>query len=294
MSIVDLITLTLKISILLTLFGFALQVSVHDVTSLFHHPARLLRAIFAMNVVMPVLAVLLALQLNLRPEIEFIIVAFALSPMPPFLPRTQVKAGGDTAHVAGLLTASSLCAVVVIPVAMLLIEALLSRPPVVPVGRVAVVVLTSVLGPLLTGLAMHHLVPQLAVRLVKPVTALGMLLLAASGLAIAAGSFRAMISMTGDGTVVAIAAMVATGLVVGTILGGPKADDRTVLALATAARHPGVALAVTSANFADQKTLLNATLLYLIVSVLMTTPFALWRGRRHAAEKPTPLTRKAA
>lgn len=283
MSITDLIALTVKISILLTVFSFALQVSMHDVTSLFRHPARLLRAIFAMNVVMPVLAMLLALQFDLRPEIEFIIVAFALSPMPPFMPGTQVKAGGDTAHVAGLLTASSLCAIVVIPIALLLIGAVLSRPSVVPVERVAVVVLISVLAPLLAGLALHHLAPQLAARLVKPVTAIAMLLLAASGLAIAAGSFDAMMSMTGDGTLVAIAAMVAIGLVVGYLLGGPSSDDRTILALATAARHPGVALAVAGANFADQKALLTATLLYLIVSVLLTTPFALWRGHRHQA-----------
>jgi BASS family bile acid:Na+ symporter len=280
MSVTDLIALILKISILLTVFGFALQVSILDVTSMFRHPPRLLRAIVAMNVVMPVLAVLLALQLNLRPEIEFIFVAFALSPMPPFMPRTQVKAGGDTAHVAGLLTASSLCAVVVIPLALLLIDGVLSRPSIVPVGRVAVVLLMSVLAPLSAGLALHHLAPQLAARLAKPVTAIAMLLLGASGLAIAAGSFGAMVSMTGDGTLFAMAAMVAVGLLVGTLLGGPNADDRTVLALATAARHPGVALALAGANFADQKAVFTATLLYLIVSLLLTTPFALWRGHR--------------
>jgi BASS family bile acid:Na+ symporter len=92
-----------------------------------------------------------------------------------------------------------------------------------------------------------------------------------------------MTAMIGDRTVLAILEVVALGLLVGFLIGGPGADDRTVLALATAARHPGVALAVASTHFADQKLLLTATLLYLIVSVLVTTPFALWRGHRHEA-----------
>ncbi len=40
--------------------------------------------------------------------------------------------------------------------------------------------------------------------------------------------------------------------------GGPTPDDRTALALATASRHPGVALAIAGANVADQKPILGS------------------------------------
>ena len=64
-------------------------------------------------------------------------------------------------------------------------------------------------------------------------------------------------------------------------LGGPDDEDRSVLALASAARHPGVAMAVASANFPDQKLAPAAILLYLLLSAILTIPYVMWR-RRHA------------
>jgi BASS family bile acid:Na+ symporter len=49
-------------------------------------------------------------------------------------------------------------------------------------------------------------------------------------------------SLLGDGTVVAAVLLSALGLLVGHLLGGPDPENRTVLALATVSRHPGVAL----------------------------------------------------
>lgn len=282
MSITSLIFLTAGISILLMVFGFGLKVSLDDVTSLLREPGRLLRAIIAMNVVLPLCAVVLVLRFELPSEIEFIIVAFALSPVPPFLPGTQVKAGGDTRHVAGLLTASCLLSIITVPLTLLLLSRFVSHAFAVPYLKVAAVVLLSALAPLAAGLAMHHLAPAMAARLQKPVDAIATLLLAAGGLAIVAAFFRPMLHLLHDGALLAIAAIVVLGLAVGFLFGGPATDDRVVLALATAARHPGVALAIAGSNFTDQQALLAATSLYLIVSTLVTAPFALWHGHRHA------------
>jgi hypothetical protein len=70
------------------------------------------------------------------------------------------------------------------------------------------------------------------------------------------------------------------GLITGHLLGGPDSEDRTVLALATAARHPGVAMAIASANFPEQKLAPAAILLYLLLSALLSIPYVMWR-RRH-------------
>jgi BASS family bile acid:Na+ symporter len=56
-----------------------------------------------------------------------------------------------------------------------------------------------------------------------------------------------MISLVGNGTILALGAFTLAGLAAGHLLGGPNRDDCTVLALATASRHPGVALAIASA-----------------------------------------------
>ena len=59
--------------------------------------------------------------------------------------------------------------------------------------------------------------------------------------------------------------------------------DRTALALATATRHPAVALAVATSGSvirADQKSMLGIILLYLIVATVISIPYRRWRSRR--------------
>jgi BASS family bile acid:Na+ symporter len=90
------------------------------------------------------------------------------------------------------------------------------------------------------------------------------------------------VSLTGDGTIIALAAFVLVGLAVGHLLGGPDPEDRTVLALSTASRHPGVALAIAHATFPEQQLVLAAVLLYLLVSALVSMLYLAWRRRRHA------------
>jgi BASS family bile acid:Na+ symporter len=63
------------------------------------------------------------------------------------------------------------------------------------------------------------------------------------------------------------------GLVVGHVLGGPDADDRAVLALATATRHPGVALAIATEIFPTQKLVAPALILYVIVGAISSVPY---------------------
>ena len=56
------------------------------------------------------------------------------------------------------------------------------------------------------------------------------------------------------------------GLAVGHVLGGPDRDERTVLGLSTAARHPAKALAIAQ-RAADPQALLAAVLLAVIAFV---------------------------
>ena len=74
------------------------------------------------------------------------------------------------------------------------------------------------------------------------------------------------------------------GLAVGHLLGGPDPDDRTVLALATCARHPAVALTMTYRN-ADQPGVLAAVLVVLLVASLVSLPYVRWRAQSHGGAR---------
>jgi BASS family bile acid:Na+ symporter len=90
-----------------------------------------------------------------------------------------------------------------------------------------------------------------------------------------------MISLIGDGSLLAIVAFVAVGLAIGHLLGGPDPDDRTTFALATATRHPGVALVIAAGIFPGGTLVAPALMLYLLVTAIASAPYVMWRKRRH-------------
>jgi BASS family bile acid:Na+ symporter len=55
-----------------------------------------------------------------------------------------------------------------------------------------------------------------------------------------------------------------------------------VLALSTASRYPGIALAVAKANFPDEPDLGATIVLYLLVNLIIGLPYQVWQKRRAA------------
>jgi BASS family bile acid:Na+ symporter len=87
-------------------------------------------------------------------------------------------------------------------------------------------------------------------------------------------------TLIGNGTIVAIAAFVVVGLTVGHFFGGPGSEQWVTLALSTASRHPGLALAIAGANIPEEGRVISAVLLYLVVSGLVTIPYVAWQRKK--------------
>jgi len=284
MDLATLMQLALKASIPLIVFGLGLQAGWSDATYLFRHPARLLRAVLSMYVVMPAAIAALVAFVHPLPAVGLALLALSLSPVPPILPKKQVKAGGDTSYVGGLLVAISLLAIVVVPLGVSWLGHLFDREVSVEPAVIAKAVAMTVLVPLAVGLLVHQVAPGLAARIARPVGLIGTLLLAFAAIVLAIGAWPTMRSLMRDGTLVIIAVAVLIGLVAGHWLGGPDEGDRAALALSTSTRHPGVALAVTAAAGASAKEELAAVLLYLVVGTIVTLPYMAWRKKHQAGE----------
>jgi BASS family bile acid:Na+ symporter len=282
MSLTTLIPLVLKVSIVLNVFGLGLNASAQDATSLCRRPHQLLRSLLAMHVVMLLCATVLAVNFALHPAVKIALVALAVSPIPPLLPKKTRKAGGEASYAIGLVVAAALLAIVIVPVAVELLGRAFGKPTHMSPGAVALIVLSTVLAPLGVGMAVRRLAAACAARLARPVSLVATVLLLASALPIGFTAWPALVSLTGNGTIVALAGFVVVGLAVGHLLGGPDPEDRAVLALSTASRHPGVALAIAHASFPGQKLVLAAVLLYLLVSAIVAMPYLAWSRRWHA------------
>jgi BASS family bile acid:Na+ symporter len=154
--------------------------------------------------------------------------------------------------------------------------ATLAMSPVIVAKQVSV----SVLAPLAIGIAVRHFAPRIADRAARLMLLVAVVLLAAVLLPVVITAWPAIWSLVGNGTGLAFAALVAVGLAAGHLLGGPRSEERTMLALASASRHPAVAVALARANFPDDKLVMPAVLLYLVVCAIVTIPYVQWSRRR--------------
>lgn len=286
------ILLVLKGSIILSVFAIGLKASFRDVTYFSRWPGQLARAFLSMGVIMPLFALTLILLFDLHPAVQIALFAISVSPIPPIFPNKALKAGGRENYTIGLLVTSALCSVIVIPVAMEILERIAGIPLQMRARTVAAVIATTIFLPLILGIAVKTWAPKLADKLVKPMALVALLLLVLSALPVLGGATGAMLSLIGDGTLLSFSAFAVVGFVAGHLLGGPAQENRPTLALASATRHPAVALAIAHANFPNQRLAMPAVLLYLMVVGVLSAVYMGWI-KRHTVPDRSPDTKHA-
>ena len=281
MTFKELIPLTLQTSVALIVFSIALQANPRDITYLLRRPGLLFRSLFAMNVITPLLAAALASAFKLQSSLTFALLALAVSPVPPLVPNRQLKAGGGASTSSGYLRSRRSAQSCSSRRPSSFWVGSFSRPVRMPAVAVARIVAMGVLAPLGAGIIVRLLSKSFAERIARPLSMLATALLIVGFLPVLVISGRAIVEQIGDFALVAITLFVLGGLAVGHMLGGPDPDDRSVLALATATRHPGVAIAIAHFNAADQNAVIAAILLCIISGAIVSLPYLTWRRHQH-------------
>ena len=90
--------------------------------------------------------------------------------------------------------------------------------------------------------------PRVAERVEKPFAKVAKVALAAATVLLLVAVFPQLLAVLALVTIAAIAVFIVLGLAVGHLLAGPDPGDSAVLALSSALRHPGIALAIASGN----------------------------------------------
>ena len=281
MDLATLVPLMLKASVFLTVIAIGLTTTPEDAVYLFKRPGLLFRTLLSMNVIMPVVAILLWYAFAFPLPVKIALVCLAISPVPPILPKKGLKAGARASYVIGLLVSLALLSIVTVPLGLYIVGRLLGWDVQIGSLEVAKIVGMTVLLPLGIGILIHQAAPAFAEKIARPVSLVSTVALFLGILAILFVAWPAIWSLIGSGGVLAIVIFVAVGLAVGHFLGGPDSDDRSMLAIATATRHPGVALAVAHANAPHNKLVLGAILLTLLVNLIVSMPYVNWRKRQH-------------
>src|SRR5262245_3315412 len=140
MDLAQVIVLALKASIVLTVFALGLGASPREASYLLAHPLHLVRSMLSLFVIMPLVAAGLAAAFTFYEAVEVALVALAVSPVPPLLPRKALKAGGGLSYTIGMLTAAAVLAVVFIPLTVDIVGRAFGRSTSIAIGTVVTVV----------------------------------------------------------------------------------------------------------------------------------------------------------
>lgn len=285
MTLAELIPLAINISLFLLVFALGLKTVRGDAFYLANHPSLLIRSMLSMNVLMVAFAIIVALVFPLPRTIEIALIALAVSPVPPILPGKQTKAGGSYSYAISLLVAASIVAIVLAPVSVGVAGSIFGLESGISPGKVASIVILSIILPLGAGILMRFWLPEIGERIARPISSAATILLVLAVLPVLFSAWPAVWALTGSGLVLVLVAFTLVGLAVGHLLGGPNDNERAVLALATATRHPGVAIAIVSLNFPDEKAALAVILYHLVFGALASIPYVRWRrGTASGAE----------
>jgi BASS family bile acid:Na+ symporter len=242
----------------------------------------LARAFLSLNVVMLLFVIAAIKLLDLRTDLAVALIALSLSPVPPLLPRKVAKAEGDENFAIGLLAVFAVLSIVWIPLAVNGVGIVFGRQLDVSPRAIAWIVATLVVVPLVAGIALRRLAPEFAKRIEHTVALAAGVVLLLGALLIVASAARTMLGQIGDGTILVLVAFIVVGLLVGHLLGGPDPEERTDLALATASRHPGLALATAQMAFPSAQAVTALVAIYLLVNVVIGLPYIKWRAGRSA------------
>jgi BASS family bile acid:Na+ symporter len=245
------------------------------------------RAVLAICILPLLFAMAVVTTFPLDPPLRSGILLMALSPVPPLVMGKALKVGGAQHYVYGIQAAAAVTALVCVPLLGGLAARFYDVQAQFPVAVVAMNVAKGVFLPLCLGLVLGRWVmPAHAQRIAPTVSLIGNILLLVAFVPIVAGAWPAIVRLTGDGAVLIIALFLAMSALAGHLLGDPGSPSS--LAFAAATRHPGIALALASAN-GGNKSVSAAVLLVLVTGIVVLIPYQFYikrMGATPAADQP--------
>ena len=278
-ALATLIPIVLTTSLAALIVAVGMDADIDDLLCLFRRPAKLARAVLAVNVVVPIAAALLVFAFPLTQVARVGILLMAVSPVPPLVPGKELKIGGAKSYSYGLYVTLALLSVIIVPLTVEILARIYGADVRLPVALIARNVALSVILPLAIGLAVRRFAPAFAGRAAPLVRKIAMLLLVLAVIPLLIKVWPGLAALIGNGTILAMALTAAIALAAGHLLGGPELADRAALAMTAATRHPGIAMMIANVNQAD-KHVTAAVLAVMFVGLIVGAPYQIWIKRR--------------
>lgn len=261
--------------VITTMLAMGLSLTVSQILAPLRRVRLVVLALIANFVLIPLLAFALAHIIPLSEPLKIGLILLGTAAGAPFLPKLAQFARGNVAFSVGLMVLLMVISILYLP---LVLPLLLPGVRVNPLS-IAVSLILTMLLPLGIALVVRARYPEAAGQ-VQPLMAQAsnvalLLVLVVSLLA----NFQELIGVIGTGGILAALALIAGGVVFGSLLGGPGGDTRTVLGLGTGQRNISAALLVATQSFTDPQ-VLAMVLVGSTLGLFTLLPLAFELGRR--------------
>jgi predicted Na+-dependent transporter len=282
--IIEGLRIVAPLSVALIVFSEALSISPSGVIAFFRdRPAVMLRSLLAALILVPAAALGLILVLEPAPAVAVGLAILVACPPAPLMIKTATKkGGGDAAFMASLHLSLAALAVVTVPAVLNALATTLGFSAVVDTASLLSILGNTILVPIGVGLAVRGLFPDWADRSAAVLGKIGSIALLVVVVAIVGVLYRALLGMDAWSYGV-IATVAVAALAIGHLsIGAQYAEKRTVLAVECAVRHPGLGVAIGTANFTAQQTL-PVLVPCIVTFMLIANLYLLLRSRQRVA-----------
>lgn len=235
---------------------------------------KILGALAAMFLAVPLVAYLAVRMGVPGPTAGAVILALSIAPIAPILPRKQLKFGGDTDWVTAFQVTGTLLSLVLAPVYLGLLSRAFGLEMDAPMSSMMTILGITVFVPLLIGMGLRQASPELASRLVRPLGLAGTVILAGVALLILVGMWPALVAAASTLALPVYLVVAISGVILGHLFVRGDVSDKVPSAQAAVSRHPGVALTLAGAALGGtQPELLANVLLFVLVAAVVLAAY---------------------
>ena len=271
----DMLAILAAATIFAVMLDLGLGIAVGEFRWVWRHPALVVKALFSVMVAVPALALAITSALDVSKAARVGIVLMAIAPGAPIALKRSLSAGGHSAFAPALQILVTLAAVVSMPASVAALDVVYDGHAVVEPSHIMKQVFLAQLLPLGLGMALRRMRPALASAVEPALRRTAALLLVVLTVVLVVYLWDPVVG-AGPYVGLAIALVTVAALATGHALGGPLASTRTATAVCSAARNPGLALLVATANGASHA-VVATVLAYLLVSALVLLVYVVCR-----------------
>lgn len=279
--ILSIVKIGLPLSVAASMFAQGLSIVRSHFALFKERPWVMFRSLVAVLVLVPIASLVIIVLMKPSPAVAVGLAILVAAPAAPLLLVNVPKKGGTLAYMACLLPSLALLALLTVPITLHLLSKALGFQADVGVLAVGKVVGKTILLPVCLGVLIRSFFPRIADTIGPPLAKVaGVALLILIPFVVV--MTRSLLLKMDLRSYLVMAVVVIVAIAIGHWLAPREPEEQTSLAMASAVRHPGVAMTIAALNF-DPRKALAVLIPYLVVSAVITTIYLKSRKRRSGA-----------